>query len=49
MQKAIFENNIDEALSILNGEEVNAAYFGNITFFSINDIKNWCADVDINI
>ena len=49
MQKAIFENNIDEALSIFNGEEVNAAYFGNITFFSINDIKNWCSDMDINI
>lgn len=49
MQKIVFENNLDEALSLLNGEASNAAYFGQINYYTITDVKEWIGDLDINI
>ena len=49
MSKAILENNLDEVISLLNGEAVNAAYFGQIGYYHIDDISNWLCDLDISI
>lgn len=49
MQKAIFENNLDEAIMLLNGETCNAAYFGQVNYYSTNDIREWIGDLDVNI
>lgn len=38
MQKAVFENNLDEALSILNGGTVNVANFGEVTYYDIDNL-----------
>ena len=34
MAKAIFENNLDEAVRLLNDEVCSAAYFGQINYYS---------------
>lgn len=49
MSKVIFENNMDEALLLLNGEVSNAAYFGQINYYDMNDIREWIGDLDVNI
>lgn len=49
MSKAIFENNIDEAMKLLNNGTSCAAYFGKINYYSINDIRNWIDELDVNI
>ena len=49
MQKAVFENNLDEAILLLDGDATSAAYFGQINYYDINEIKEWSADTDISI
>ncbi len=49
MQKVIFENDIDAAISLLNGGSTSAAYFGNINYYKTKDLLDWCADTDITI
>lgn len=49
MSKIIFQNNLDEAMMLLNGEECDAAYFGQINYYNIDDIREWIGDLDINI
>lgn len=38
IQKAVFENNLDEALSILNGGSVNVPNFSEVTYYDINNL-----------
>jgi len=33
MQKVVFENSVDEAISLLNGGACNAAYFGQVNYY----------------
>lgn len=49
MSKVIFENNMDEALRLLNDGTSSAAYFGNINYYNIKDIREWIGDLDIDI
>lgn len=49
MSKVIFENNLDEAIRMLDGGESNAAYFGHINYYNISDIMEWTGNLDINI
>lgn len=49
MAKAIFENNLDETVRLLNDEVCSAAYFGQINYYTLTDIKEWICDLDINI
>ncbi len=49
MAKAVFENNLDEAIRLINGGEAKAAYFGEVDYYGINDIREWIGDLDINI
>lgn len=48
MQKIVFENNIDEALSILNGGYSLARYFGKINYYDNLDILKWQVGFTIN-
>jgi len=41
MQKVVFENNIDEALSILNGGDSIAQSFGKVNYYDNSDILKW--------
>ncbi|WP_157450954.1 class I SAM-dependent methyltransferase [Clostridium sp. ATCC 25772] len=49
MQKAIFENNLDEAIYLLDGGRVKVMNFGEVNYYDINDIKQWIGDKDISI
>jgi S-adenosylmethionine-dependent methyltransferase len=49
MQKAIFENNLDEAISIINGETVDAVSFGPINYYEITDLIDWADTTAIHI
>lgn len=49
MQKAVFENNIDEAIALLEGEAAKAMNFGQVNYYDINDVIGWIGDLDINI
>lgn len=49
MAKAIFENNLEETVRLLNDGVCSAAYFGPINYYTVNDIKRWIGDLDINI
>lgn len=49
MQKVAFENNIDQAISLLDGGENSAAYFGQINYYNMNDIIDYGCDIDVNI
>lgn len=49
MSKVIFENNLDEAIRLLNGGASNAAYFGQVNYYNINDIREWIGDLEVNI
>lgn len=45
----VVENNIEEAIRLLNGETANAAYFGQINHFGMNDIRKWIGSLDLNL
>ncbi|NNU75781.1 class I SAM-dependent methyltransferase [Clostridium estertheticum] len=49
MSKVIFENNMDEAIRLLNGGVSNVANFGQVNYYNINDIRGWIGELDINI
>lgn len=49
MQKVVFENNVDEAISILDGGTINVMNFGAINYYDTNDIKKWIGDVGVDI
>jgi len=49
MHKAAFENNIDQAISLLDGGATCAAYFGQINYYNMNDIIDWVGDTDVII
>ncbi|HCQ88576.1 MULTISPECIES: class I SAM-dependent methyltransferase [unclassified Clostridium] len=49
IQKVVFENNIDEAISLLDGGEAKVMNFGQVDYYNINDVKEWIDDLDINI
>ncbi|NNU78143.1 class I SAM-dependent methyltransferase [Clostridium estertheticum] len=49
MQKAVFENNVDEAIALLNGGTANVMNFGKVDYYDINDVIEWIGDLDINI
>jgi len=40
MHKAVFENNIDEAMGLLNGENAMSQNFGTINEYEIEDLKD---------
>ncbi len=44
MHKAVFENNIDEAMSLLNGENVTSQNFGTIDEYEIEDLQDCIAE-----
>ncbi|WP_242831331.1 class I SAM-dependent methyltransferase [Desulfitobacterium dehalogenans] len=49
MQKVVFENNLDAAIMLLNGGKAEAAYFGEVNYYELNDIEEWMSGLDINI
>jgi len=49
MQKVVFENNLDEAIMLLDGGIVDVAYFGKADYYDMNDIKEWMGGLDVNI
>ena len=49
MQKVVFENNLDAAIMLLDGGIAEAAYFGKVDYYELNDIKEWIGCLDINI
>lgn len=40
MHKAVFENNIDEAMALLNGEKATSQNFGTIDEYEIEDLQD---------
>lgn len=44
MHKAVFENNIDEAMELLNGENTISQNFGTINEYEIEDLKDCIAE-----
>lgn len=44
MQKAVFENNIDEAMALLKGENAISQNFGTIDEYEIDDLKDCIID-----
>jgi len=44
MHKAVFENNLDEAMSILSGENAISQNFGTINEYAIEDLQNYIAE-----
>ncbi len=49
MQKVVFENNVDEAISLLNGGAANVMNFGQVNYYDMNDVIEWIGDLDVNI
>ncbi|MFY9594599.1 MAG: class I SAM-dependent methyltransferase [Caldicoprobacterales bacterium] len=49
MQKAIFENNLDEAISIINSETMDTISFGRINYYELTHIIEWVDPISIHI
>lgn len=49
MEKVVYENNVDEALYLLNGGTVSMPEFGQVNYYDINDILEWVSDMNVNI
>ena len=47
MQKVVFENSIDEAISILKGGDAYALSFGKIRYYHTNDVTDWASNLTI--
>lgn len=47
MQKVVFENNIDEAIGILDGEDTKAMGFGKIGYYEHEALMNWSKELTI--
>ncbi len=41
MQKVIFENNVDEALSLLDGGDIEVMNFGKVNYYYNDEILKW--------
>lgn len=44
MQKAVFEYKIDEALSLIEGNDVASVNFGTINEYELSDLERFCHD-----
>lgn len=44
MQKVIFENNIEEVLSLLDGGSINVMNFGAVHYYIPEDVITWIED-----
>jgi len=44
MHKAVFENNVEEAMALLNGEIATSQNFGTINEYEMDDLMEWMAD-----
>lgn len=49
MEKVVYENNVDEALYLLDGGIVNLPEFGQVNYYDISDILEWISDMNITI
>lgn len=49
MEKVVYEDNVDEALYLLNGGTVSVPEFGQVNYYDINDIIEWVSDMNVNI
>lgn len=49
MEKVVYENNVDEALYLLNGGTVSVPEFGQVNYYDINNIIEWVSDMNITI
>lgn len=49
ISKIALENNLDQALSLINGGTSTAAYFGEINYYDKQDILDWIGNADITI
>ncbi len=47
MQKVVFENNIDEAIFLLDGGAINVINFGQVNYYNTKDIMEWAEDIAI--
>lgn len=49
MEKVVYENNVDEAIYLLNGGTINIPPFGEVNYYNINDIIDLVKDMNITI
>jgi S-adenosylmethionine-dependent methyltransferase len=49
MQKVVFENNVEEAISLLDGGAVHVMNFGQVSYYDINDVTEWISSTDVII
>lgn len=49
LQKIAFENNLDHAMSMLKGGDSSAAFFGQINYYTPEDMLHWADDKNISI
>lgn len=47
MQKVVYENNIDEALMLLDGSDISVLNFGKVNYYNNHDIERWAEDLKI--
>lgn len=48
MQKVVFENNIEQALGLLRGEEIEVKNFGAVGYYAKEDIPTWAEELVID-
>lgn len=41
MQKVVFENNVDEALSLLSGAPIEVMNFGAVHYYEVSELLDW--------
>ena len=49
MQKIVFENNVEEALSLLDGGAMNVPNFGQVNYYHMNNIVDWIENETVSI
>lgn len=47
MQKVVFENNIEEALLLLDGGDIEVMNFGKVNYYNNGDILQWSSNLKI--
>ena len=47
MHQVVRENNIDQAISLLNGGTINIMNFGEINYYDIDEMLQWAEDVEV--
>ncbi len=48
MQKVIFENNVDEALALLDGGDIEVMNFGKVNYYYNDEILNWESNLKLD-